>query len=222
VKHDYRRTPLPKSAHPPVSATMALWMGIIFSPFVAFTVNGRVDDSNWTPAIFTACCCLAGLLILHVRATRAYRRVPADIRAEYSHGRIMPPLSVEGCETSPVEYSPHRKGQPLVGLSTQGVWFAPAAISGGSWRQLREMADVNVKAHLAGGGQLPAHNINWADIAEWQVHDDSDGPDYYRVVRHDGAQIKLRRPYAPAEDGRVLDYVRTVGRRPVRLFCDIV
>lgn len=83
------------------------------------------------------------------------------------------------------------------------------------------MAEVSLKAHLAGGQKLPAHSTDWADVAEWQVHDDSDGPNYYGVKLNDGSQIHLRRPFDPSEEVRVLDYVRTVGCRPVRLFCDI-
>ena len=213
--HDYRRTPLPKSTRLLVLAEIALWVGVICSPFVAFTVNGRVDDSNWAPAILTAGCCLTLLVLLHVHAAFKYRRLSLDIRAEYSHGRLMPPLAAAGFEANPIEFAPNKKGQPLVGLTPHGVWFAPAAISGASWRQFRQMTP------LAGGDQMPTHVIDWEGINEWQVHEDSDGPNYYRLMLASGGYVNLKRPGDPALEVEILNNVRAIGGRPVRLVCDI-
>ena len=200
---------------------MTLWMGIIFSPFVAFTVNGRVDDSNWTPAIFTALACLAGLAFIRIRTSRRYAELPAAIQSEYHHGRVMPPFQGRAGETSPLEFGPRGREQSLAGLTLKGIWFAPEAICGASWGQRRKMAVVNIKAGLAGGAELPAHAFDWSEVVEWQVRNDTDGPDYYRIVLRDGAHVDLKRPRNPAEEPPILDYVRAVGSRPVRLLCDV-
>ncbi len=222
MKQVYILTPLPRSAKPPMLAVIVLWMGIVFSPFVAFTVNGRVDGSNWLPAIFTACFCLAGLVFLHVRAARVFHQLPSDVRAEYNEGRLLHPLPRENCETNPIEFALDKSGKSVVGLTTSGAWFAPVAVAGTSWNKVLEMADINSKAHLAGGDHLPTHAIGWAQIAEWQVRDDRDGPAYYRMTLLDGGYINLKRPSDPAKEQLVLDYVRAIGGRPVRLFCDVV
>ncbi len=217
----YRRTPRPKRAGTPVLVRILLWMGLIFSPFVAFTVNGRVDDSNWTPAVLTALMCLAGLLLIRVRDALSYAEVPAAIRAEYEKGRLMRPLSTGSTDKAPIDFGPNGPQAPLAGATPKGVWFAPDALCGASWRRSRDMLDTNLKAGLAGGSKLPAHFLDWSELAEWQVCDGSDGPDYYRLVLCDGAHVDLKRPANPAEEPPLLDYVRTVGGRAVRLFCDV-
>lgn len=221
MTHDYRRTPLPKSAQTPIWAVLPLWMGIIFSPFVAFFVNGRVDGSNWTPAIVTALGCFAGLLFIHARTTQIYRRVPKDIRAEYLHGRLMPPLRDSDGRASPIEFGPRGPAKPLAGVTPKGIWFAPDTIRGASWGQARKMFDMNMKAGLAGGSNLPTHGFEWSELVEWQVRDDSDGPDFYRLVLHDKTHVDVIRPTNSSEEPPLLNYVRAVGGRPVRLFCDI-
>jgi hypothetical protein len=221
MKHDYRRAPLPESTQTPILAISALWMGFIFSPFVSFYVNGRVDDSNWTPAIVTALGCFAGLLLIHARTTSRYNKVPGDIRAEYVHGRLMPPLQDSGAGARPIEFGPRGPDRSLAGVTLTGIWFAPDAIRGASWGQNRRMLDTNIKAGLAGGSKLPAHAFEWSELVEWQVRDNSDGPDFYRLVLHDGGHVDLMRPNNSSEEPAILDYVRAVGGRPVRLLCDI-
>lgn len=200
---------------------MTLWMGIIFSPFVAFTVNGRVDDSNWRPAIITALACLAGLVFIHIRTSRRYAQLPADIQSEYLYGRVMPPFQGGAGETSPLRFGPRGPEKSLADLTPKGIWCAPVAICGASWGQRRKMADIDIKAGLAGGSELPTHAFDWSELVEWQVRDDTDGPAYYRIVLQDGAYVDLKRPRNSTEESPILDYVRSVGRRPVRLLCDV-
>lgn len=200
---------------------MALWMGIILSPFVAFTVNGRVDDSNWTPAIVTAVSCLAGLLLIHVRAARSYRQLPPAVLAEYASGRVVPPLENVGGEKSTIEFGPRGPQTPLAGLTPNGIWFAPDAICGASWGRRLKLGDIDIKAGVAGARDLPTHAFEWDELFEWQVRDDTDGPDYYRLVLRDGDHVDLKRPIDPDGEPEILDYVRAVGGRPVRLLCDV-
>lgn len=200
---------------------MVLWMGIIFSPFVAFFVNGRVDDSNWAPAIVTALACFTGLVLISMRTAHSYRQLPASIRAEYQNGRLMPPLPAGGAEPGSIGFGPLGTDDPLAGLTPKGVWFAPYAICGASWSQSWKMMDINVKAGMAGGSKMPCHFLDWAELVEWQVCDDSDGEDYYRLVLRDRGHVDLKRPASPTEEPPILDYVRKVGVRPVRLFADV-
>lgn len=198
-----------------------LWMGIIFSPFVAFAVNGRVDGSNWTPALVTACCCIAGIVFLRRRAARNYQQLPSQTRTEYDHGRLMPSLLHGDRDIGNVEFGPPGEKVPLVGLTPQGVWFAPAAIAGSSGPKSREISDINFMSHFAGGVRMPTHALKWDEIVEWEVWYDGDGPDYYLLTLRDKGYIKLQRPGDPEKEVQILDYVRTIGGRPVRLFCDI-
>ena len=65
-------------------------------------------------------------------------------------------------------------------------------------------------------------SIPWADIVEWSVETDSDGPDYYLLRLRPHGRTRVRR-FLPdhASECDVLNAVRSVGKIPVRLRCDI-
>ena len=218
---DYKRTPVPKSAHSPVLAIIALWMGLIFSPFIGFAINGRVDGTNWTPAVMIASCCLAGLLFLHLRAALAFRGLSQEIRSQYRDGRLMLPLLGVGPAQEPLEFAVGNAAKPMVGLTQQGVWFGLAATAGSSWHLARKLVAIQMMTQSDNDDQLSSYFVGWNDVAEWHVCHDSDGPNYYRLIMRDGGYSRLKRPANPEQERRILDYVRTVGGRPVRLFCDI-
>jgi hypothetical protein len=64
--------------------------------------------------------------------------------------------------------------------------------------------------------------IAWKDIQEWIVETDSDGPDYYALTLISKGQIKVRR-FVPdnALESDILDAVRSIGKRTLRLMCDV-
>ncbi len=217
----YRRTPLPKNMHRPYALVIPLWLLLIFSPFVAFTVNGKVDDSNWTPAFVTAGLCIAALVSINLRAARAYRALPPDLRDEYKFGRLFMPAAGHDAAEAHCAYSAKSKRPPVVELDLEGVLFAPSAMTGASFAAARHYANLNMFAHLGAAADVPVHRIPWSDVEEWQVYDDSDDPDFYRLVLRDGGHINLRRPRDATSERKILDFVRTAGKRPVRIFCDV-
>lgn len=217
----YRRTPLPKAAHKPMVLVIPLWMLLIFSPFVAFTVNGKVDDSNWTPAFVTAGFCIAALAAIALRQARTYRALPKDIRDEYRFGRLIDRDARVGVAATGCAYRSKSKGADIVELNSEGVVFAPSAMVGASFAAARQYASMNAFAHIGGAANIPAHRIPWSDITEWQVHEDSDNPDFYRLMLRDGGHVELRRPHYATSESPILDFVRKAGQRPVRLFCDV-
>jgi hypothetical protein len=213
----YSRTPLPKDAHAPVLPVALLWMAIIFSPFVAFTVNGRVDDSNWMPALVTAGVAFAFLALLHVRAASNYLALPVAVRAEYRHGKVFPVIRRH-------QARPDREFE--LGLKTARIAFAKdgirvttAAWLRSDYKRALELAR-KVWAHGADTNAMRVF-VPWSDIQEWEVHTNSDGPDYYRLRCTGGGHVNLRRPAKPADEIELLDSVRSTGQIPVRLFCDV-
>lgn len=83
------------------------------------------------------------------------------------------------------------------------------------------MAHMKVSAQFAGASESPGHVMAWEEIVEWQVCDDSDGPPFYRLIETSGGFVAIGRPSDAATEQNILDFVRSVGGRPVRLFCDI-
>ena len=78
------------------------------------------------------------------------------------------------------------------------------------WRAFRE-----------GRTNVPAQIVAWRDIKEWQVHEESESSDFYCLALADGGHVRLRRPATAKEEYELLDLVRSAGRVPVRMFCDI-
>lgn len=64
--------------------------------------------------------------------------------------------------------------------------------------------------------------VPWSDLSEWEVHTDSDGPNFYRLILRTKGHILIRR-FHPAEgcEADLLDAVRHVGKLPIRLLCDL-
>ncbi|NOT40902.1 MAG: hypothetical protein HOP13_10450 [Alphaproteobacteria bacterium] len=212
----YGRTPLPKDVRAPMWAIAPLWMAIIFSPFVAFWVNGRVDDSNWMPAYVTAGVSLLVLAVLHIRATANYLQLPVAVRAEYSLGKVYPALR-----------QPHARKDRGFELGAKGAHLRVAKdgirVTSAAWLR------ADFKRALEHARKVRAHGIDtaatqvfipWGDIQEWEVHDDSDAPNY-RLRFAKGAYLNLKRPTAPGDEVELLDSVRTTGQIAVRIFCDV-
>lgn len=214
----YRRHPLPRNAQVSGVATLLLWMLVVLSPFVSFTVNGKVDGSNWTPAIVTACLALAILVGLNIRAGIGWRALPASLRDEYSFGRLMPPLPQDDAAEPMLPFGPRQRFTLVAGLTPRGVWFDQIAMSGAS-RLMRR--DLDRLARRESSSSHRIHELPWSDIVEWEVHEDTDNVDTYKLVRADRSWVRLKRPSNPADERRLLDYVRRAGQCPVRLFCDV-
>lgn len=207
----YRRTPIPPHARARNGLKFLFWMGIIFSPFVAFTVNGKVDDTDWTPALLVAGPALTGIIVLTLMQGRNWRALPQELRDEYSKGRLFAPLPAPAAPPE-LSVAVNKSGSKTLRLSHQGVHFTRAEM-------LR--AGPLKRAMFYSSVELPFHDLAWQEIAEWQVQDDSESPDYYYLVLKDGGYVMLERPLNPAEETAILDYVRSTGQLAVRLFSDV-
>lgn len=216
----YERTPIPADARPRMRFVMPLWFAIILSPFVAFAANGKVDDSNWTPGLITAGIALFALVVLHLRARANYANLPAWHRDEYAHGKLFAATAGNGTRAHPREFvlaAPHAN----LRLSNEGISFPPAAWLGADATRRAGAVRMLTRAWRDGCMNVADQAIAWRDIAEWQVHDESEAADYYRLSLKDGGNVRLRRPPKPRDEHELLDAVRSLGQVPVRLFCDI-
>jgi hypothetical protein len=216
----YERTPIPADARMRARFMVPLWFAIIFSPFVAFTANGKVDDSNWTPAVITAGIALLALVLLHVRARSNYANLPAWHRDEYAQGRLFAASARHGARATMRAFKLAATHGALR-LSDEGIAFSPAAWLGADAARRAEAVRMLKRAVREGRMDVVEQAIAWRDIAEWQVHDESDTSDYYRVHLKDGGHIRLHRPAKAHDEYELLDAVRSIGQIPVRLFCDI-
>lgn len=216
---NYTRTPLPAEAKPQIGLMMLLWMLVILSPFVAFTVNGKVDDSDWTPALVTGGIALFAIAALSLRSRNAYRNLPSSLRAEYERGKLFPALAKDK-RGLPRDFGPGIAGA-VIQLNADGVGFSPTAWLRSDTKHRR--GAMNALWHVVRGGHLnaPTQSLKWSDIREWEVHEDSEASDFYHLTLADGGYVRLRRPGDAKRECELLDLVRTAGQIPVRLFCDI-
>lgn len=205
----YRRTPLPRPLRISSWLTLLIWMLVIAAPFVAFTVNGRVDGSNWTPAFIVMGVAAALYLAKAIWVGMVWRGLPGEIRDEYSKGRMIAPETAARSAPENVPFGELRASSIEAGLAGQGVWFGLSALKSASPQRRRLFA-----------GQGRRHELAWGEIAEWQVHDDMDSDAYYHLVCEDGSWVRLPRPTDRRAERRILDAVRRAGC-PVRLFCDV-
>lgn len=208
---DYRRSPLPKEAKTPVGWFALCFMGLILSPFVGFAVYGNVAEPGLVIGLFFAVIPLSGLAAIAITRWRAWRRLPLHIAEEWTSGRIVP---ARGAPTV----------APPVRFSNKKYWIEMLpeglALSRSSLLTMQGVPETSAKlwaAELAGDMFIP-----WADIVEWGVDTDSDGPNYYSLKLRSRGMLKIRR-FRPdtATECDLLDAVRSIGHLPVRIRCDI-
>lgn len=217
--HHYQRMAIPREARVPVALVIPLWFAIVFSPFVAFWVNGKVDDSDWTPAIVTAVVALSAIMALNLRAAANYRALPASLRDQYAHGKLLGPLS-RAALRKPRDFACGAAGGSLH-AGADGVSFTAAAWIGSDSAHRSQRVRLLWKLMREGRYTIDPEFIPWREIAAWEVHDDSESADYYRLTLTGGGYRKLRRPASARDEIDLLDTVRSVGQVGMRLFCDI-
>lgn len=207
----YRRTPLPQTATTPLGWFAVLWLWLIFSPFLGFALAGRVGVPGLNLGVALALVPLGLLAVLAMRRWVAWQRLPPQLANEWREGRVLVP---EGAPAvmPPVAFA---HGQDRMEFTTHGVLVAQHSVLGvqptGDARQLAWVLQQAQQLH-----------VPWADVAEWVVDTDCDGPDDYRLVLRAGGRIRLRRFLPDAHQERqLLDAVRSIGKRPVRLLCDV-
>ena len=207
---DYRRTPLPATARTPLGWLAACWGLLVFSPFIGFALHGRVGEPGLVKGLTLALLPLAGLAALALRRWRGWRALPPALREEWTRGRLVP------AQGGPAVLPPVRftQGDRWIEMRGDGVVASRTSLLG--LQGVPRLLEASWVADQAGQLFVP-----WAEVVEWAVETDSDGPEFYRLVLRQG-DVRLRR-LSPAQGSEcgVLDAVRAVGRRPVRLRCDV-
>ncbi len=208
---DYQRAPIPKPARPSVSVIAICWMTFIFSPFIGFYINGKVDGSNWTPALIIASAALSIIFINTIKASINYKKLPLELRDEYKYGKLLPILpKPENCEPKLIPFN--KNGTKKICLTNDGIDFTI---------NIRQRTSITLAFEYSKLDNAESSHIPWHYLKEWQVYDDSDRCNYYKLILKTQEYIEILRPTDKATEISLLDYVRSVGQVPVRIFCDI-
>lgn len=209
----YRRTPLPQAAQPRLSWIVVCMTLLIFSPFIGFAIHGTVDEAGLVTGLRIAIIPVLGLALLAIKHWWAWRNLPSELIDERTNGRVVP---AEGAPAIAVPaFFADQKRNCAIELHAEGVIVSRGALLG--FRGMADSAARNSVTQAAGGFFVP-----WADIKEWQVRTDSDGPNTYRLPMHVKGHADIRRftPIQGSERG-LLDAVRSIGHLDVRMLCDL-
>lgn len=207
----YRRTPLPDSARLKLGWIFFLLALLISSPFIGFALQGSVGEAGLVLGLGTAILPLTGLIILSLCHWRAFHQLPPELAKEWRTGRLV--AADGGPEIdAPIDFS---QKENLIAMRADGVIISRGALLG-----LRGAPDAVAKTWIS--QTVGDCFVPWREIKEWEVCSDSDGPDYYRLPLQGIGHILVRR-FSPKEskESNLLDAVRSVGRLPVRMLCDL-
>lgn len=214
LNHPYRLDPRPGEGRYQLALVLG-WMLIIFSPFIAFTIHGKVAEEAFVWAVLP---CVAGFGWMVLAGRRYRQRVPKEMRYQRGCGKVFEILPAPAASPAELVYAGKRHHKALVTLNGQGVFISPQARLAMSWKMAKENFSALVGSHQAGVSiDFP---VRWEELAEWQVQANSDGPDYYQLCYRNHQHISLLRPKDRAIEPALLDYVRGVGQCPVRLMDD--
>lgn len=208
---DYRRHSLPEHAKTHLGWLALCFLGLIFSPFVGFTIYGKVGIPGLIIGLWFAILPVLGLAAVAILRWNAWRRLPSHIVEEWKSGKIVP---VEGAPTivPPVRFSNKKNWIETI---SEGVVLSRSCLL-----SMQGVSDVLAKLWVADNTEQMF--IPWGDITEWGVDADSDGPDYYLLQLRCGGMARVRRfPPDYATECDLLDAVRSVGQVPVKLRCDV-
>lgn len=208
---EYRRTPLPKHAQAPIGWLALCLMGLVFSPFAGFAIHGKVAVPGLAIGLLFAVIPLLGLTVIGMLRWYAWRRLPPDVAEEWKSGRVVP---AEGAPAT----------EPSVRFSNKRNWIemlpTGIALSRSCLLSMQGVSEAIAKIWIA--DNIGEMFIPWAEIIEWGVATDSDGPDYYLLRLSPVGIIKVHRIYPDdASECALLDAVRSIGKIPVRLYCDV-
>ena len=208
---EYRRTPLPDHAKTRVGWIALCFISLILSPFLGFVIHGKVAAPGLITGLLIAVLPLCGLIAIAILHWHSWRRLPSHIVEEWKVGRVIPAEGVPAI-TSPVRFS---NNKDWIEILPEGV-----NLSRHTLLRMQGVPDFMAKAWVV--EQTQEHFVTWKDITEWIVKTDSDGPDYYWLKLRPKGVLSVRR-FKPdcATECDLLDAVRSVGKLPVRLLCDI-
>lgn len=207
----YRRTRLPSATRPRLGWRALCWTALIFSPFVGFTIHGRVDEAGLAVGLKFAALPLTSLALLAVAGRYAWRRLPSHIAEEWRSGRVVP---AAGAPTviAPARFSNKKE---LIEMRSEGL-----VVSRNTLLRMQGISDMMAKVWIVEhAGQM---FVPWTDITEWIVETAMEGRDYYLLpLRGKGHLVVGRFRPVEASESELLDAVRSIGKLPVRLRCDI-
>ncbi|MFP5390783.1 MAG: hypothetical protein ACLGI6_04440 [Gammaproteobacteria bacterium] len=151
------------------------------------------------------------LAYLVIRRWRVVRRTPRPILDEWRLGKVVP---AEGAPTVPLPVR-FMENKYWIEIRSEGVVMSNDCFL--RTQGTREPFATSWVAH-----QLGQLFVSWEEIEEWIVDTDSDGPDYYRLKLRSHGALHVRR-FRPEEscECTLLDAVRSAGKVPVRLRCDV-
>lgn len=195
------------------------WMLIVFSPFIGFAIHGKVEQQGLSFALFPLVVGLGLVVNSGLRVRRERNAIPPEIRAQAYQGVEFPPLPERLDAASLVYWG--RKAKGPVQLRAEGVDISQVALIRASWKITMEQLPVAAISRYQGFELDYVLHLPWSDIAEWSVKEGDESPNYYELRYKNGEFVTIRRPHERGLEPGVLDYVRSVGQCPVRLFCDV-
>jgi hypothetical protein len=209
----YHLTPLPANARTRVGWIVLCFIGIIFSPFVGFAIHGKVETPGLIIGLLVAILPLCGFTALVILRWHSWRQLPPHIVEEQKLGRVFP-VAGAPMVISPVRFSSKNK-KDWIEMRLEGITLSRHAL-------LRMQGVPNFMAKVWIAEQIGEQFVAWSDIVEWVVDSDSDGSDYYLLKLKPKGTLSIRR-FKPdtASEHDLLDAVRSVGKLPVRLRCNI-
>jgi hypothetical protein len=210
---EYRLTPLPANARTRVGWIALCFMCFILSPFIGFAIHGKVSESGLFTGLQIAIIPLCGLIAIAIARWHSWRQLPSHIAEEQKFGRVFPAKGAP-MVVSPVLFSSKHK-RDWIEMRPEGVTLSRHALL-----RMQGVPDFMAKAWVV--EQIDEQFIAWSDIVEWVVDTDSDGPNYYELKLQAKGMLNVRR-FNPetSSECELLDAVRSIGKVPVRLRCDV-
>ena len=207
----YRRTPLPQNAKTPISWVVFCLLCLIFSPFVGFAIHGKVAVAGLIIGLQLALLPLFTIAVIVFLRWRSWQQLPPQLIEEWTSGRVVSP------EGAPLLASPVRFAldNNWIEMQVEGVTIAKYSLL--SMQNVSQQLTKSWVTEQSGYLFVP-----WSDVVEWVVQTDSDGPDYFLIKLFPKGALIVRRFHPDAAtECSLLDSVRSIGKRPVRLLCDV-
>lgn len=208
---EYRRTPLPDHARIRVGWIVLCFISLIICPFLGFAIDGKVAAPGLVTGLIISIFPLCGLVAIVILCWHSWRRLPSHIIEEWTTGLVIPAVG------APMIVPPVRffSQKDWIEMLPEGVNLSRHALL-----KMQGVPETIAKIWIA--EQTQEHFVAWGDVVEWTVETDSDGPDYYALKLRPKGMLSVRR-FKPdsASECDLLDAVRSVGKVPVRLRCDI-
>ncbi|MEI7670270.1 MAG: hypothetical protein WCJ33_09320 [Pseudomonadota bacterium] len=208
--HCYKRSKRPRTGEQAI--VMFMLFCILFT-FLPFMVNDKV-------AFFIIGIFAVTIIFLIIKGISNYKKLPIEIRREYWEGKIFPILEkTENLKELIIILN--KKGNEKIRLSSDGVWFTKNALLSYHRKLPNHLFANPLSSEKDKTNDTEIYHIKWYYIKEWQVCTDNEGPDYYRLKLRENIDVDLYRSYDPLNEADILDFVRSTGQVPVRIFCDI-